>query len=221
MIDLILSTLAPHLCCGCGKIGTVLCDNCKYDISSNIFMRCIGCLRPTSQDNCCTNCRPLYQKAWCVGPRAGTLQRVIGSLKFQNMYAAHKPLAALLVERIDQLPKGTVIIPLPTASSHIRERGYDHMRLIARLVASERGWHVDYALQRQSDSKQRGASRAQRQAQAKDAYCVTKRLDPTKVYVLMDDVMTTGASIKYSIEALRRAGAEKVYVAIIARQILD
>ena len=221
MIDYLLSYIAPHLCSGCGKIGTVLCDNCKYDITSEAFTSCISCLHPTASDNCCLDCRQLYQRAWCVGVRAGVLQRLIGNLKFQNVRAAYRPLADMLADKIDQLPASTVVVPLPTVPSHVRERGYDHTRLIARRLARSRGWRLQAVLLRRTATKQRGSSYKDRQTQASAAFYVPVTLDPAVPYLLVDDVMTTGASIEYGVQALRRAGAEIVMVAIIARQILD
>jgi predicted amidophosphoribosyltransferase len=59
--------------------------------------------------------------------------------KFQKMYAAHQPLASLLIDGIDQLPKNTIVVPILTIASHIRERGYDHTPLLSRQAAHHHG----------------------------------------------------------------------------------
>lgn len=221
MIDRLLSIVAPHLCCGCGKTGTVLCDNCKYNIVSEPYLRCVGCNCLTSVGNCCSSCQLLYQRAWCVGERQAVLQRLIGNFKFQRVHATYRALADLLDATIDQLPAETIIVPIPTVSSHIRERGYDHMLLITKRLAHQRGWKVRPLLWRRTHTKQRDASARTREAQAKAAFAVAGTIDPTLPYLLVDDVITTGATMKYAAQALHQAGATTIYVAIIARQALD
>lgn len=95
------------------------------------------------------------------------------------------------------------------------------MLLIARRLARKRGLTLHTGLQRQTSTMQRTATRAQRISQAKKAFMHTKPLDPSKVYLLVDDVITTGATVKYAAETLLDAGAEIVWVASISRQPLD
>lgn len=221
MIDILLSRIAPHLCCGCGKTGTLLCDDCKYDIISETSSLCVSCGIGTNSKGICQRCDVKYSRAWCVGERSGVLQRLIGDFKFQNMHAAHKPLSLLLLETLDQLPPNTTVVPIPTVPSHIRERGYDHTLLLARQVASRRHIRLQQVLIRNNSTKQRGATRSQRIAQAKSAFKVTGKIDASVPYLLLDDVVTTGATIKYAAEALHQAGATEIWVAVIARQPLD
>ncbi|MDB5186542.1 MAG: putative amidophosphoribosyltransferase [Candidatus Saccharibacteria bacterium] len=221
MIDTLLSYIAPHLCCGCGKIGALLCDDCKYNINNDASVLCIACGIGASDTGICKTCDVAYTRAWCVGERSGVLQRLIGDYKFQNMYAAYRPLALLLIEHIDQLPSTTVVVPIPTVASHVRERGYDHTLLLAKQVAKHRDIRLRQVITRTNSSRQRGASGVQRVAQAKVAFKVTGKINPAVPYLLIDDVVTTGATIKYAAEALRAAGATQIWVAVIARQLLD
>jgi ComF family protein len=156
-----------------------------------------------------------------VGEREGTLQRVIGLYKFGRAKAAHKILGDLLLETLPCLPPDTVVVPVPTVSSHIRERGYDHMLLIAKYVAQSRGLKCEQLLRRRTDTKQRQASAGQRDIQAKYAFEVRDIINASKPYLLIDDVITTGSTIKYASKALHDAGAEHVWVAVIARQVME
>lgn len=221
MIDKLLNIVAPHLCCGCGKIGSLLCGNCKYDITSESYSSCINCQRPTGENAICTQCNVPYKQAWCVGERMDTLQRLIGVYKFSNARAAHKPLAQLLDETLPVLPTNTVIIPIPTVASHIRERGYDHILLVARALARRRRLKASTCLQRITRAKQRDARRSVRIKQARHAFRCSRTLDPNVPYLLIDDVVTTGATIRFAAQVLRDAGARHIWVAAIARQPLD
>ncbi len=222
MLDQTLSFIAPHYCSGCGIVGELLCDNCKYDIVSEPFSACAACGKCLAKTNgICHQCRVPYQRAWCVADRHDQLQRLIDSYKFKNVRAAHRPLARLLHEYLPELPPNTVIVPVPTVSSHIRQRGYDHMLLIARRLGKLRKLPVDTSLRRITDTKQRDAGARQRTAQAKAAFSCRKPLNETEVYLLIDDVITTGSTVKYASKKLLSAGAPIVWVASISRQTLD
>lgn len=222
MIDTLISFVAPHYCCNCGDVGSVLCDNCKYDIIFEAYDTCITCEKNVHHSGICRTCCPPYERAWCVGERSGALQRVVGDFKFNNQYAAHRTLGELLLLRIGHLPPDTVVIPVPTVASHIRQRGYDHTLLIAQDLVKRAGIRVDHhSLQRKTSTKQRDADRMTRIAQAKAAFIVKGRLRSDVPYLLIDDVVTTGATLEYAARALRRAGARTVWVGVIARQALD
>jgi ComF family protein len=222
MIDRALSFVAPHHCSGCTQTGSLLCDNCKYDITVESFSACCACgKRIAGSNGLCGQCSVPYERAWCVADRRDHLQQLIDSYKFTNAKAAYIPLADLLQARLPELPQNTVIIPVPTVSSHIRQRGYDHMLLVARRLARLRKLPVVTGLQRTTNTKQRSAGRALRIKQAKRAFVCHKSLDPTLTYLLIDDVITTGSTVKYAAQTLLDAGATTVWVASISRQPLD
>ncbi len=221
MFDSLFGIAAPHHCYGCQKIGTLLCDNCKYDITSEPFLRCLACGQNSTNTGVCTECRVAYQRAWCVGERSDVLQYLIGGYKFQYARDAYRPMADLLDDRLPELPPGTVIVPIPTVASHIRERGFDHMKLIASRFAKIRNVETISLLSRATNTKQRDANRGRRINQAKTAFRVSKKVDPDIPYLLLDDVVTTGATLHYAAKTLQDAGAETIWTAAIARQPLD
>lgn len=218
MIDKLLGIVAPHYCCGCGKIGTILCEDCKYNITSEQNSVCLICNRPTNQHGLCKCCKMPYERAWCVGERSGVLQRLVGLYKFGRVKSAYKRLGDLLDESLPDLPANTIIIPLPTVSSHVRERGYDHMLLIVKYFAKLRNLKVQQLIIRKTSTKQRQATAGQRSVQASQAFDIVGNVNPETPYLIIDDVMTTGASIKYAALSLKNAGAKHIWVAIIARQ---
>lgn len=219
MFDKLISIIAPHYCCGCDKIGALLCVDCKNNIIDERERFCIACCAPTSVMSLCGNCNVLYEKAWAVGFRDGVLQRVIGDYKFQRMLGAYKDLGDLLLGTIPDLPNNTIIVPIPTATNHIRERGYDHMLVIAKYFAKERGLSCQKLISRKTNTKQRQSNADKREEQAKHAFKINADvIDKDVPYLVLDDVMTTGATIKYACKLLKQSGAKHIWVALIARQ---
>lgn len=221
MIDSLFNFIAPHPCYGCGKVGSPLCSNCKYDIENEPFAGCIVCGSASGKNGICIPCRTSYTRAWCAGERSDALLRLIDAYKFERARACYRPLADLLVEQLPELPPETVIVPIPTVASHIRERGYDHTHLIAKRVAEKTGLALQTVLVRQASAKQRGASRKDRIAQAKHAFRVRSPLLRDRPYLIVDDVVTTGATLQYAAESLRKSGAGDVWVTVVARQTVQ
>lgn len=221
MIDRLLKIIAPHHCYNCKKIGTLLCDNCKYDIISEPFERCISCLSLRSGNSgVCKQCSTPYIRSWVVGERHDVLEQLLNGYKFSFERESGVILAGLLDAILPQLPEETIITYVPTIPQHIRQRGYDHARLLAKEFAKQRKLRFRSALVRQTVTKQLGASRAQRIAQAKVAFKegVTVKKAP---YLLIDDIFTTGSTMTYATKTLLTAGASEVVIAVIARQTLD
>jgi ComF family protein len=220
MIDTLLSYIAPHLCCGCNKMGSLLCDNCKYNITNESLNECVECSKAVI-DNTCGQCDLPYERSWCVGERDGILREIIDRYKFENTKAGCETLADLLDETISHLPLQTIVVPIPTITAHIRQRGYDHALLLANKFAKKRSLSVQKVLSRTANTTQRGASRKQRRLQAEQAFTVRKTLYADTPYLIVDDITTTGATLRYAAEALRDAGAKIIWVAVVAKQPLD
>lgn len=221
MIDKCLSIIAPHHCLLCNLSGDLLCSSCKYDIVNEPYEGCILCSKPTSDNNICSNCKVPYNKAWIVGERTDTLSQLVNIYKFFSTKSAHRDIASLLDLRLPELPKSTVVVPVPTIRRHVRERGYDHTLLFSDRFSHMRNLELQQAISRKTNTKQLGSSRKLRINQAKQAFEVNKQLDPNRPYLLIDDVITTGATIHYATKALLASGAKNVWVAIIAIQPLD
>lgn len=222
MIDQLLESVAPHHCYGCGNIGTLLCANCKNNITDEVFAGCVACGQLATRHGLCDRCSVPYRRAWCAAERSGVIEQLIDGYKFAYAQAAARPLGDLLHEVVSVLPPETVIVPIPTIPRHIRQRGYDHMALIARQFARQRQLSIQPLLLRRHTLVQHSATRKERIAQAKQAFRVEPgTIEPDRPYLLLDDIVTTGSTLHYGALALKRAGAKEIWVAAIARQPLD
>jgi ComF family protein len=220
MLDTLLSLIAPHLCCSCGVEGAILCDHCRYDIVNESYSACLECGTVVGSRGVCAACAVPYSRAWCVGERTDGLQRLIGMYKFQSVIAAGAVIGDLVLDVLPELPSETVVIPVPTVRSHIRERGFDHALVMAKHVSKKRRLRLATVLRRRTTTKQRDATRAQRLRQARDAFVVRGTVRPVP-HLLIDDVVTTGATVRFASQALLDAGASEVWVVAVARQPLD
>ncbi len=160
-----------------------------------------------------------YSLSTYVGERTDALKRLIDDSKFESCRAGCDAQADLLHGVIPQLEASAVIVPLPTIAAHIRQRGYGHTERIAHRLANCRNVAYDPIVKRTiRQYVQHGANRATRLKQAKMSFVVHARLSPEVQYVLIDDVVTTGASMRYAARALREAGANTVWAFATSRQ---
>jgi ComF family protein len=139
-------------------------------------------------------------------------------MKFGAAREACSVLGEMMSSAIGILPKEAVIVPVPTASSHIRERGFDHAALLARRIAHVQGVRLEQPLARMSRTKQRGLGREERFENAANAFKMKGLLKTNVPYLLVDDVATTGASLNAASRLLKQAGAQNVWVAVAARR---
>jgi ComF family protein len=220
IIERVLQIIAPHPCSGCGKIGAILCDNCKYDITYEPFYGCILCGKPKESGICVEHAAP-FTRVFTVSTRTDALEDAINRLKFQNTKYAARSMAELLDWRLPQLPSDIQIVPLPTARSHVRQRGYDQVELIAHQLASLRGITVKKALVRRTNTTQHTVGRSARAEQATRAFSLSDSMSHKAATVLLlDDIVTTGASLMAAATVLKGAGYT-VWVATLAYQPLD
>ncbi len=204
--------ICPHSCRGCGAIGEALCKCCKNNIVLKHLDFCPNCHKPT--DGYCTDCHlpPIFT----VGAREGLLKRLIYDYKYHQVRAVARGLAEILDQTLPVFAGKVTIVPLPTIRRHIRERGFDHILLLCKKLARLRGYSISKVLARNKNFVQVGADKTTRELQASEAYTVSGNIDPDATYLLVDDVWTTGSSMKAATKKLQQAGALKIAGAVLA-----
>lgn len=221
ILSRILRTVAPHYCCSCGKIGAILCDYCIYDIAQEPISACLLCRAPIVSNRACRACAPPYRYSWCASERSRGLREALDQYKFYRAIEGAEVFASLLDATIGELPADVVIVPVPTSRAHVRQRGYDHTYELARQFAQRKRRPLAAMLGRNHNHRQLGASRSQRSAQAKTAFTCTATPDERTIYLLVDDIATTGATMRHAAQTLRDAGAAEVWCLVLAMQPLD
>jgi ComF family protein len=159
---------------------------------------------------------PVLAAARYGAPLDGAIHR----LKYEDRPDLARPLARLLSERVDfsRVPSNTWLVPVPLHRERLAERGYNQSALVAGALARSTKLPTDLrALVRtRATDQQARLDREARRANVHDAFRSRIRWKERTV-VLVDDVVTTGATAEGSIAALREAGAKVLAVVAIAR----
>lgn len=222
IVERYLRVIAPHYCFSCGKVGTLLCDYCKYDIGNEPFLGCLLCGTPSRVGICEWHESPI-ERSFVVSERSGPLEAAINGLKFHNVKATARSLAELLDERLPLLPESTVIVPIPTVRSHIRQRGYDQVELIARHLAELRHMRIKKLLVRTGKETQHELDRRSRQQAAKRAFRLNTSIAESlkgAPLLILDDIITTGATVHNAALTLSLLESP-LWVGAVAYQPLD
>ena len=213
-----LDLIAPHSCRGCGALGKVICERCKNNIISSHTNFCPNC-KAITPNGICKNC-PNLPPVFTINHRNTIIGDLIHDFKYNSTRAIGVKLAEILHQTLPHFDGTINIVPLPTISRHIRERGLDHTLFIAKHLAKLRGknWQVTPILERYKNTVQVGTNRKTRLKQAESAYSLSSKtcIDTASTYLLLDDVWTTGASMLVAIKKLQQAGVSKIIVAILA-----
>jgi ComF family protein len=240
-----LDLLWPPVCVGCGAgmepgAGDIFCGRCRTELPlfrGRCCPRCATPLGPFESDHGgrhCTDCGGLnlvFRRAVAVGVYDGPLGALVKAYKYtprgRGEYLA-APLADMLVERLlspdcpFDVKWADVVVPTPTHPSRVRERGFDHTAVLAKLVARRLGLPLESGnlVKTAATPAQAGLSRAERLENLKGALSVRRpeRIKGRTV-LMVDDVLTTCATAEECARALKLAGARETWVAAVARAI--
>jgi ComF family protein len=202
MLAELLALVAPPRCALCARdCGTreQLCQRCETEL---------GGLAP------CSTWVPGLDAAWSAAPYEGVARDLVVALKF----AARLPLArragAVIAERAPPDLLDGVIVPVPAAPRRRRRRGFDTAEAIAAALAVETGRPLERRLRRSQGRRQVGRPRSERLASPPRVRLAGR---PPTAAVLVDDVVTTGATIGACARALRFGGCARVVALTFAR----
>jgi len=221
LLDLVLSVVAPHDCLVCGLEGRLVCGWCAPDAFPDLPSRCYRCKQITSDFAVCESCCRItsLRHVWIRTDYDTTAKELMRIYKYERVSSAHKTITEAMDEILPYLPVDTIIIPIPTATSRVRQRGYDQAELLARSLARQRSLLWVRAVTRLTQSRQVGADRHQRLSQLKNAFMVTKPLVIKNANILLvDDVVTTGATIEAMAATLKQAGAKSITAIAFAQK---
>lgn len=222
ILEKLIGVVAPHVCVVCGDEGDVVCAWCLPDIAASLPARCYRCAKQTENSLVCRPCRrqSRLKHVWVRAAYEKYPKQLIHDFKFKRKQAAAAVIARLMAEALPYLPPDTLVVHVPTAPARVRQRGYDHAKLLAASLAKELGLTYQPLLGRSGNARQVGAKRAERLTQLKGAFYVAKPLPRQGGILLVDDLVTTGGTLEATATVLKKAGAKKVDAVVFAQKIL-
>ncbi|MEZ4599796.1 MAG: ComF family protein [Syntrophotaleaceae bacterium] len=229
LIDLLLPPACP-LCGGLLNQGgrQNFCTACMQGIHPVSPPHCPRCLLPypsqEGSDHLCQSCLldpPSFAMVNSVGLYEDSLRQAIHRFKYRGVFSLDRPLGILLAAALESLgpdPAPDLLIPVPLHASRLRQRGYNQSLLLARVLG--RRWKkpvpTRLLVRKRPTMPQQGLKAADRLRNLKGAFEVRFPIDGQSV-LLIDDVMTTGATARECARTLLKAGAREVSVAVLGR----
>jgi ComF family protein len=237
-LDSILNLAYPENCFICSvpvsrRLDCGICGNCwSRVIALKIDRpRCPSCGLPLNtpdadSENLCGRCitqLPLYSGARSFGHYEAEMRRLIQELKFRGrkkLIGLLSPLMTSVFYECWGRESFELIVPIPLHPKRKRERGYNQSELLARAIAAQTAIPVDVhiLIRSRSTLPQVGLSDSQRFENVRKAFrCINDEKISGKRILLVDDVMTTGATVSSAAQTLIAAGCSRVSVLTAAR----
>jgi ComF family protein len=202
------------------------CAACWSSLPQIPATRCRYCAAPWSGDDptfVCGSCLAApppvdWTEAW--GCYRGSLEKVLHAFKFKR----HDFFAAPLAELIEGVIRARgdldfdAVVPVPMHRAKLRRRGYNQAELLARALARRLDIRCETALltKTHDSSAQSRLARNERAANVRDAFRASPRAASRRI-LLVDDVITTGETIRACAHALAKAGAKRIAAAVVAK----
>jgi ComF family protein len=222
----VLEVFFPSRCVGCGAYGSFLCQSCQAELLPTRPPRCPICWQPQPQEVTCGRCReerPAFQGARSAYLYQGAAREAVRALKYSYLSALAQPMAQLMARYVlEKEPiEADLLVAVPLHGRRQRLRGYNQSALLARelsrlcgLPLAERG----LARRRNTPPQARSADAEARKRSVSGAFVADRRWVEGRRVLLVDDVMTTGATLDACAQALRQAGAASVWALTFARE---
>ncbi|MEJ5230211.1 ComF family protein [Pseudothermotoga sp. U03pept] len=200
----ILDLLFPNRCslCGCTiKMTELICEKCMAELSN-------GPITLREKDE--------FFEAYFYGRYESKLRELILLYKNAHHWRLHEILALFIVKTIERYPSVAQSITwVPSSLFSLEERGFDTMLLIAQAVSRKIHIPIKSVLQSSSRSNKRGMTRQERRNSVKGSFLAFRGVNED--IALIDDVFTTGSTVKECAKVLKEAGARSITVYCIAR----
>jgi ComF family protein len=212
---------APCLLCSAPAKESGICRDCRADLPWLDAKQCSSCAHPLPTPGLCGRCiteQPHYDVVVAACRYAFPLDSLIQAYKYSGQLVAGTALASLLANRMRQRPD--LIVPVPLTAQRLRERGFNQALELARSLGKQ--WAVpvnaELCVKTRDTAAQTRLPWKERRKNIRGAFVVEGGVAGCHVAVV-DDVLTTGATLSELARNLKRAGATTVTGYVIARTV--
>ena len=218
-----LDLVFPPRCAGCGAFGSFLCDGCLAAAPRAGPPRCPVCWMPP-EGRLCDRCRdvpPAFEAARCPFVYGGAARDAVLALKYEGVSALAGAMAGPMAACLEEWSTPVqALVPVPLVGGRKRRRGYNQSELLARELSRRVGLPVVRALDRRAagPAQARASDEAARRANVAGAFAVRRAREVDGPLLLVDDVMTSGATLDACAGALDAAGLGPVFAITFARE---
>jgi len=204
-----------------GAARGILCPACDADLPRLAGTLCPRCALPSPGSAVCGRCladAPHYDATVAALAYRFPADTLVHALKFRGQLALAPLLGDLLLRCIPAGERVDCVLPVPLSTERLRERGYNQAAEIARHVAKQRRVRLELTIviRERNTRAQSDLLWSDRARNVRGAFCCERSLDGAAIAVV-DDVMTTGATLDELAATLKRAGAARVVNWIVAR----
>jgi len=218
--------LFPRRCVGCGLQGAWLCVSCEKLLFFRPNQDCLVCGRPNRDGLKCSNCisSAYIRRVMCAcSYRQSVVVKLVKMFKYDFVKSINETLASLLIDFLSSqanLPKNYLVVPVPLHQRRRRWRGYNQSALLAQAVAKHFSWQYDdkSLVRYKSTQPQAKMETSSRCLNVDGCFLVrdSQSLSGKKI-LLIDDVITTGATIEACALVLKKARAKSVDALALVR----
>lgn len=210
-----------YLCRGGAARGAVLCEPCLADLPRAAGARCPRCALPSPDGALCGRCLtrpPQYDATTAALEYRFPADVLIQGLKYRGELALAPLLAQLLAAALPADERVDVALPVPLSAGRLRERGCNQAMEIARALPGRFRLEPGLCTRVRETRAQSDLPWGERMRNVRGAFRCERALDGLTVAVI-DDVMTTGATLDALADALKAAGAARVLNWVVARTL--
>jgi ComF family protein len=224
----------PSHCLYCEKIiGTegLFCNDCWQKLQFITEPKCQFCCHPfefspAGENLICASCLadPRPQKIISIFRYNDVIKKIIGDFKYRDQtHIAKKLVRFFLIHAKKEIAESDFIVAVPLHKNKLRKRKFNQSLLLARAISKTK-LQPDFLLRIKDTSAQVSLQKKQRENNLKNAFVLNSKylaMIKNKNILLIDDVITTGTTVKNCAEVLTKSGAKNVTILTIAKTVFN
>ena len=232
MFNKLLNILFPESCPLCQRPSldhntAPICTECWQGIRPHNGPRCQKCGKPfvSGISTTCADCiqsEPYFRNASSFGPHNGALKKAINLFKYHGIKRLAGPLSDIMLRM--NIPPVDTVVPVPLHKKRLRQREFNQSALLAKNTAKtlDISLILDCLVKIRDTTPQVGMNSKSRLKNVKKAFIIKdSSIIRNRNILLVDDVFTTGATVRECSRMLKKAGAHNVYVITLAHGVMD